>query len=81
MRRSAACARLHGHAGHRALTCVCAALDLDKALAIAPTEPAYVARKETLVRALNRATAFNEAADDIVRKLTRGEDGASTGLL
>jgi hypothetical protein len=40
-----------------------------------------VARKETLVRALNRATAFNEAADDIVRKLTRGEDGASTGLL
>jgi hypothetical protein len=55
--------------------------DIEAALEISPNEPAFTARRETILRALNRAAAFGADADNVGRTLAKGEDIASTAML
>ena len=46
-----------------------------------PNNPAFEARRVTIVRALNRAAAFNAGRDATLRDMQKEEDSAATAML
>ena len=46
-----------------------------------PNDPAFTARKDVIVRSLNRAVAFGADKQGSVRQLFTFEDGHSSALL
>ena len=58
-----------------------ALLDIDAALVCSPNDAAFAERRVTVIRALNRAAAFNADKDANTRLLMKGEDQYSTGML
>ena len=55
--------------------------DIDEALSVAPNDAAFSARRDTVVRSLNRAVAFGRDADATMRHKAKFEDSASTAML
>lgn len=58
-----------------------ALLDIDAALVASPNDAAFASRRVTVIRALNRAAAFNADKDANTRLLMKGEDLYSTAML
>jgi hypothetical protein len=56
-------------------------VDIDAALVTSPNDAAFEARRVTIIRALNRAAAFNADKDANTRLLMQGEDVHSTAML
>ena len=58
-----------------------ALVDIEAALMTSPNDAEFANRRVTVIRALNRAAAFNADKDANTRLLMKGEDQYSTGML